>query len=88
VSAERDVLVAQMLVAAPWLDELAANVLLDGTDEERKLIIAARATASVTEGPEVWQKLLNVLTLAGNVASAVSGISGAITGVYGVAKVL
>jgi len=77
-----------MIIAAPWLDEMAANVLLDGTQEERTLIIKARATAAVTEGPEVWQMLLNVLALAGNVAGAVTSISGAISGVYGVAKAL
>ena len=78
----RDTLVATMLVAAPWLSEAQANTLLDGTEDERKLIIAARATASVTEGPEVWQTLLNVLGAAANVAGAVSGISSAISGVY------
>ena len=83
MSQERDTLVAQMLIAAPWLDELAANVLLDGTKEERELIIKARATASVMEGPEVWQTLLNILGAAANVAGAVTGISGAITAVYG-----
>jgi hypothetical protein len=75
-------LVAQMIVAAPWLSEEQAAVLLDGTDEERKLVIASRATAAVTEGPEVWQKLLDVLATVAGVANAVTSISGAITGVY------
>jgi hypothetical protein len=79
----RDTLVATMLAAAPWLTEGQANTLLDGTQEERTLIISARATASITEGPEVWQKLITVLGAVASVAGAVSGISSAITGVYG-----
>jgi hypothetical protein len=86
--AARTELIAKMIVAAPWLDEDRCNVLLDGTQEERTLIIQARATASITEGPEVWQTLLNILGTAAGIASAVSGISSAISGVYGVGKLL
>jgi hypothetical protein len=85
---ERTALVAKMLVAAPWLDEMACCVLLDGTQEERTLIIQARATASITEGPEVWQTLLTVLSAAAGIANSVSGIASAIGGVYSVGKLL
>ena len=88
MSAERDTLVARMLVAAPWLDEMGCNLLLDGTQEERTLIIQARATASITEGPEIWQTLLQVLTVAAGVAGSVAGITSAIGGVYGTIKSL
>jgi hypothetical protein len=80
---ERDVLIAQMIMAAPWLNEASAATLLDGTQEERTLLIESRATASITEGPEVWEKLLQVLQAAAGVAGAVSGITSAISGVYG-----
>jgi hypothetical protein len=85
---ERAVLVTKMLVAAPWLDEERARALIDGTQEERTLIIGARATACVTEGPEVWERVLYVLVLAGTFAGAVSGITSAVQGVYGVGKIL
>ena len=85
---ERRTLVAKMLVAAPWLDEMRCGVLLDGTQEERTLIIQSRATASITEGPEVWQTLLTVLSAAAGVASSVAGIASAIGGVYSVGKIL
>ena len=74
-----DTLVATMLAAAPWLSEAQANTLLDGTQEERTLIITSRATASIMEGLEVWQKLLTVLGAVASVAGAVSGISSAIS---------
>jgi hypothetical protein len=76
-------LLASVIEAAPWLDELAAETLLSGTQEERTLLVQARATAAVTEGPEVWQALLNVLGAVASAAGAVTGISGAITAVYG-----
>lgn len=75
--------VAALIVAAPWLDELAAIVLLEGTDEERTLIVQARATAAVTEGPEAWQTLLSVLGTIAGAASAVSSLTGAVQAVYG-----
>jgi hypothetical protein len=84
----RDTLVATMLAAAPWLSEAQANTLLDGTQEERTLIITSRATASIMEGPEVWQTLLTVLSAAAGVASSVEGIASAIGGVYSVGKIL
>ena len=85
---ERAVLVTKMLVAAPWLDEARARTLIDGTQEERFLIIQARATASIEEGAEVWEKVINVMVLAGTVAGAVSGITSAVQGVYGLGKIL
>ena len=85
---ERAVLVAKLLIADPWLDELRARALVYGTQEERTLIIESRATASIEEGPEVWQRTLDVLVLAGTVAGAVSGITSAVQGVYGVGKIL
>jgi hypothetical protein len=79
---ERTALIGQMIIAAPWLSEAQANVLLDGTQEERVLIIQSRATASITEGPEIWQKMLTVLNAVAGVAGAISGITSAISGVY------
>ena len=85
---ERAVLVTKMLVSSPWLDEARARTLIDGTQEERFLIIQARATASIEEGAEVWEKVINVMVLAGTVAGAVSGITSAVQGVYGLGKIL
>lgn len=74
--------VAKMLAAAPWLDEARCNLLLDGTQEERTLVISARAMAHVTEGPEAWDHVVAVLVDAG-AAATVAGIVSALQGVYG-----
>jgi hypothetical protein len=86
--AARQTLIAKMLIAAPWLNEAQCTALLDGTQEERTLIIQSRATASITEGPEVWQTLLTVLSVAAGIAGSVLGITNAISGVYGTLKAL
>lgn len=88
MTAERQALVARMIIAAPWLDEQKCLVLLEGTQEERTLIIQSRATASIEEGPEVWQTLLTVLSTAAGIAGSVLGIASAVQGVYSVGKML
>jgi len=82
----REQLIVGMLVRAPWLNEQQANALLDGTDEERELIVRSRATATIEEGPSVWDDLLAFLMAAGTVAGAVTGIGSAITTVYSIGK--
>ena len=79
---ERSALVGKLLVAAPWLGEERANVLIDGTPEEQLLIVQSQATAAVTEGPEVWQKILSILSAVAGTAGSVTGISNAIKAVY------
>ena len=72
----------QLVLAGPLKTVQEVRDVLDGTPEERALIIDNARLCGLAPVVSSWDRFLQVLGATMQVAGVVTGISGAITGVY------
>lgn len=77
-----------LVLAGPLRTRDEVADFLDGTDEERALIIDNARLCGIASVVSSWDKFLAVLNATMAVAGVVTGITSAVTGVYAVKAVL
>jgi hypothetical protein len=79
----RDEAEAKLVARYPFMTDQDRAGILDGTDEERKAIGVAYALAGIGPDMSFWSVFIEVCEALATVAGVVSGVSSAISAVYG-----